>query len=243
LESGEPKFTSEPLLHLGTIGGIPIAAGNGLVACAAEGDDIWTMDLNTGVATPLRGHDSKSRLLAISDGVLVSTGDDKTLRRWNLATLEQMGPPIPIDSYLAALAVADGVIWTSVTTLQRYDLKTGETLSRQLRGAAGTAALAVDNRVAVSGFWDGTLKTWDLATGEPLRESHGGPQSRLTSLVLYKGFAISGSPDETVCVWNLTTMEPLFKIRFGSSVNGVAAHENGICVACAAGLVRIDLNL
>jgi WD40 repeat protein len=107
-----------------------------------------------------------------------------------------------------------------------------------------TAALAVSSSFAVSGHWSGILKVWDKSTVALLRVSDTGKgRSRLTRLALFKDFAISDAPDGAVIVWNLYTLEPYFKIRIGSQVNGIAAYSDGICLACASGVICIELNI
>jgi WD40 repeat protein len=67
-----------------------------------------------------------------------------------------------------------------------------------------TAVVATsDGRHALSGSYDGTLKLWDLATGQPVRTF----LDRVTAVVATSDgrHALSGSYDGTLKLWDLAT--------------------------------------
>ncbi|MFF2147797.1 WD40 repeat domain-containing protein [Kitasatospora sp. NPDC058190] len=80
--------------------------------------------------------------------------------------------------------------------------------------ALAVAPVAVGGRaVAVSGGNEGTVRLWDLATGEPVGEpmaGHTGPVHAVAAAELDgRAVAVSAGTDGTVRVWDLTTRRPL----------------------------------
>jgi WD40 repeat protein len=87
----------------------------------------------------------------------------------------------------------------------------GGPLIRTLEGHSGgvNAVAVVDGRQAVSGSSDGTLRIWDLQTGETLRTLKG-PSRGVNAVAMVDGRrAVSGSGDGTLRVWDLETGETL----------------------------------
>ncbi|MEV5204483.1 hypothetical protein [Streptomyces sp. NPDC053720] len=75
------------------------------------------------------------------------------------------------------------------------------------------ATAVVEGRpVAVTGGYDGTVRVWDLTTGQPAGEPLTGHTSAVyavaTAVVEGRPVAVTGGYDETVRVWDLTTGQP-----------------------------------
>ena len=108
------------------------------------------------------------------------------------------------------------------------------TLVRTLSGRSGwvwALALSGDGRV-VSGSFDGTVKVWDLNSGQEERtlSGHGGGVSALA--VTGDGRVVSGSFDGTVKVWNLNSgQEQRMLSGHGDRVNAVAMTGDGRVVS------------
>jgi WD40 repeat protein len=246
LGDGKLANTSEQFVRLSNSDASPIAAGKNLLAFIADDGSVHLKNLTTQFDTVIRDADGEFSSLAMDDEFLVASGDKgHRLLRWSLNPLRPLDPIIVNQPLYSGLTLNEGVLWARVAnTICRWNLNTGEPIGIPVQGVMETAALAVSSSFAVSGHWSGILKVWDKSTVALLRVSDTGKgRSRLTRLALFKDFAISDAPDGAVIVWNLYTLEPYFKIRIGSQVNGIAAYSDGICLACASGVICIELNI
>lgn len=222
---------------------VPVAASDSVVAFNGTSEAISLLDLETSEVSPLPGYGGPAVSLAISDNKLVALCANHELRRWDLTDRKPIGRAKTLDDMPNAIAIAGRVVWTSGPSLQRWNLRTGEALGSSLDRNHGTSSLQIGGEWLVSSHWNGRLTVRDAQTGEVLRGTSQSPQSRVNCLALYKTFTVSGSPDGTVCIGNLTTMAPLLQIQLGSPVNGLAATPTGVCVACASGVISLELNL
>ncbi|WP_370216712.1 hypothetical protein [Kitasatospora sp. GAS1066B] len=105
------------------------------------------------------------------------------------------------------------------------------TMSGHTDAVTAVACTVVDGRpVAVTGSVDGTVRVWDLATGQPVGQplsGHGGGVRAVVCAELGgRPVAVSGSYDGTVRVWDLATGQPV-----GQPLSG---HGGGVrAVVCA----------
>ena len=73
-----------------------------------------------------------------------------------------------------------------------------------LSGGGSVSAVAVfaDGKRVVSGSDDGTVKIWDVETGEELR-TLSGHSSSVSAVAVFADFVVSGSWDKTVKIWKM----------------------------------------
>jgi WD40 repeat protein len=130
---------------------------------------------NFSVLHTLTGHSSSAVMAISGDGkTLVSGGDDKALKVWDLATGTLRQTLQSPSGVVRAIALSpDGKIAVSgggdhMTRL--WDLATGQ-LKATLKGHSGDSngdivgvAIRPDGKTLISASWDGTIKIWDLAT-------------------------------------------------------------------------------
>ena len=195
----------------------------------------------------ITGHDRWVRAVAAAelDGrpVVISGGDDRMVRVWDLATGAPVGDPFTgHDDWVNAVAAAelDGrpviISGGDDGTVRVWDLATGAPVGAPFAGHRGAvnavAAAELDGRpVIISGGGDGTVRVWDLATGTPLGAPFTGHRGAVNAVAAAeldgRPVIISGGGDETVRVWDLATGTPLGAPFTGhrGAVNAVAAAE------------------
>lgn len=95
-------------------------------------------------------------------------------------------------------------------------------------------ALTHDNR-ALSASWDGTLRVWDVATGETLAILQG-HNDRVHSVALTPdGRAVSAGRDGTIRLWNLADYQQVAVFEgHESHVNDALVTEDGLLVSASA---------
>jgi WD40 repeat protein len=161
--------------------------------------------------------------------VIVSGGDDRTVRVWDLET----GSPVlePLTGHndtVTAVAVGQRhgqpviVSGGDDGTVRVWDLETGSPVLEPLTGHDDTVtAVAVGQRhgqpVIVSGGFDATVRVWDLETGSPVLEPLTGHDDAVTAVAVGQRHGqpviVSASFDEQLRVWDMETgdlvLEPL----------------------------------
>jgi WD40 repeat protein/serine/threonine protein kinase len=92
-----------------------------------------------------------------------------------------------------------------------------------------SVALTLDGRFAISGSWDGTLRMWNLQSGESVRTLEGHTDWVIAVAVTPDGVrAISASSDRTLRVWDLESGQSLRTLEgHANRVNAVAVTPDG----------------
>jgi serine/threonine protein kinase len=233
-----PKQTQE-------IRAVAFAPHGDLVAWAA-GVAVRLGDAAKGVELRrLGGHTDAVRGLAFAaDGQrLVSAGEDKTLRLWDVPAGREVHR-MARHTAGATCCAADGDVALSGSrdqTLRLWDLRNGQEL-HVFTPSAGTVlavALAPDGRLAASAHFDTLVRLWDLNAGRELRRFHAHKQMVTTVAFTPDGkHLVSGSQDQTVRLWQLDTGLELASAALGTGVTALAVAPGGKQVL-AAGANRI----
>jgi len=175
--------------------------------------------------------------------VIVSGGDDGTVRVWRLADGTPVGEPLRgYDGTVMAVAVGALRDGTPVIasghhgTVRVWRLADGTPVGEPLRGHDGTVmAVAVGaspdgTPVIISGGVDGTVRVWRLADGTPVGEPLRGHDGTVMAVAVGASpdgtpVIVSGGADGTVRAWRLADGTPVGEPLTGHSfaVSAVAA--------------------
>lgn len=161
----------------------------------------------------LRGHTDEVRAVLVTpDGrTLLSSAEDGRVLRWDLASGELLGELVGHDATVNAMSLtpAGDVLLTASddATIGLWDAGDWTLLAR-LCGHTHYVrrALASDAGRIVSGSSDGTIRVWDLATGDPLRVIEG-HATAITAMALVDGGArvAAASTNNLLAVWDVET--------------------------------------
>ncbi|MEH2149988.1 serine/threonine-protein kinase [Nostoc sp.] len=196
------------------------------------------------LANTLQGHESSVLSVAISpDGkTIASSGDDRKIKLWHLATGKQISSLNAYSQQVNAVAISpDGktlVGGGDDNTIKVWNLATEKQI-RTLTGHSDSVhalAISADSQTLVSGSDDNTIRIWDLATGEQIRTLVG-HTFWVRSVAISPDAVIlaSGSFDKTIKIWNLTKGYSIRTLLGNSqTVTAVAISPDGKTLASAS---------
>ncbi|RKT74360.1 WD40 repeat protein [Saccharothrix variisporea] len=238
--------TASPAASRGPGGSPAVASLPILVTC--EDHPVELRNLDTGARTSsLPGHTRYVRGLAVSaDGRrLVSVSWDRTLRLWELPEgRPAMTLHLPDMSGQDVALSADGLLalvpdiygGAYVWDLERGAVRSRLHVDADLTDRVNAVALSPEGDVAVTGSQDGTVRVWDVPSGE-CRNVSTGHSNGVGALALSRNtsLAVSAGIDRTVRVWALDrpggTSPPVGHTRFVRGLAGVP--DKGLLVSAS----------
>jgi WD40 repeat protein len=214
---------------------------------------VW--DLETGaIANVLEGHEKDVLSISHHDGKLFTSGDDMTLRVWDLETGRQLQVWGPFESETDTCAIDPlhrrAVLGCDDGVVRVFDIDTGETVGEIDAHASGIKKVAVSPRTGdiLSAAYDQKVIVWDAGTLERRVELEARPSlwERSFNWSPDGTRILAGTFDGTVLVWDAETGE--FEAEIGTDAgprgnpcfNEVAvAGEGDIVLVSDDGLVRL----
>lgn len=164
-----------------------------------------------------------SMALSTDGQILVTGGEDRTIRMWNTQTGQLVRSwavaPRSLNRdenrvYSLSLSCDNQVLVSGGSILQAWNFETGE-LIRSLKGGnwALYTALSSDGKTLVTYDEEKTV-VWDLSIGKKIRRRIGDNNGIETIVITPDGeYLIGGdSFDHSIKVWNLKTGQPVRKV-------------------------------
>ncbi len=202
----------------------------------------------------LTGHNSDVNAVVFSPNgkFALSGSDDKTIRVWNMSTLECervldgktkaiVCLAISPDSRLALSGINDdgNLSEDVVKTIQLWDIEEGQLLRTDVGhyNRVNSVAFSPDGKLALSAGpgRGGELQLWKSLTGERLRSFDGQTRETVTALFSPDGlFAISaGSGDKELKYWDLRAGTCVYKFCDSSGIRAAAFFPDSLHVITA----------
>ncbi|MGK7889533.1 MAG: protein kinase [Leptolyngbyaceae cyanobacterium] len=187
--------------------------------------------------SPLEGHAGAINALALTlDGqTLVSAGNDRIIRVWDMATGEEQQQLVGHPDLIHAVALSpNGQLVASGgggTVIKLWDMNTGEAIADLIGHASSINDLMItpDGQTLISSSADKTIKLWNLATLAKTATLTG-HNSYVNQISLSPDGTLlaSSSADGTVKLWNLASQQPLATLTDHTSpVNTVIFSHDG----------------
>ena len=202
--------------------------------------------------TPIREHSDPVWGVALSrDGLIASACGNVNLavqssevKVWNSKTRALVQPlTLPVNVVWSVafspdgslMAAGGGDLQTAPVVLKVWNTKTWE-LRHDLRGhtkGVSCVAFSPDGKSLASAANDGTVKVWDLNSGNCIR-TFDEQESVMAVAFSPDGKCIAGCGSQAITIWSLATGEVLQKLRGHlGQVRKIAYHPNGNRLASA----------
>ena len=228
-----------------------VAAPDGSwLASTSRDDTVQIWDVATGkLRTTLTGHTGSVFVVAPDGNWLASGGRDRTVHIWDMATWHVRAWP-STSPEMRAVALAPDASWLACTSPDNDTVQIWDAATRKLRTTltgkrwatfTGSRldlvlvvwAVAPDGTWLASGSYDGTVRIWDVATGQQRATLTGHTGSVNALAVAPDGtWLASGSRHGTVRIWDVATGQQRATLTgHTGSVNTMAVASDGTWLA------------
>jgi len=224
-------------------------------ASASRDRRILIWDLETGaIKRALDGHDNDALSIAYHDGRIYSSGDDMTLRVWDLSTGELLSKWGPFENETDTCAIdgthARAVLGCDDGHFRVFDVRSGDLTHDVKAHSSGIKRVAVSPATGdiLTAAYDQRLIVWDARTmqSKVVLEATPAVWERSLTWTPDGDRILGGTFDGTVLVWDaasgkLTKEVGDRSVEAGNPCfNEVSATDTGRCVTVSDdGLVRL----
>jgi WD40 repeat protein len=223
------QLVGPPLSSYRTVTGLALSPDGKTLAVASSGVQLWqtATGQRIGTALPASGHGRYQAAAFSPDGTMLATlGADGTARIWNVATQQEIGPPMIIGGPGAPSgAVAFSTNGRTLATVtaggetQLWSVATYEPLGKPMAADPDTRVLAFspDGATLATAGSDGSVRLWDVATQQEI----GAPMTADAQPVYAAAFGAGGSTlataggDGTARVWDVALPANLLRAACG----------------------------
>jgi WD40 repeat protein len=206
-------------------------APNGKVAASGGGDNtirLWDLEKGEEVGRIDQHIKPVQGLVFTHDGRLVSCSDDQTVRVWDAVTLEELCRFEGHTNAVRSVALSPDEAWVVSGSIDKSlrlwrlpavdvvrvqpdkpDLPV-YTLEKHI-GQVRRAAISADGRQALTAGLDGSLRLWDLARGEQIKELRppDRDEGQYMCAFLPGERALGGTVDKSLRLWDLREGKPI----------------------------------
>ncbi len=211
--------------HSANVDAVAVSHSGLKAVTASEDNTLKLWDLKTGSAIwrlPEAGRHADTVTyvdFAPDDKTILSASNDGTIKQWDVATgqlvqtLRAKNGQVWVVVYSpdGHMALSSGLTEGPATDMELWDLLSGKTIKVFRGHTAQVAGIAFspDGRWALSGSHDGSIKLWDVQSGEYESgrkfEGHTGPVNCVGFSPTDRDLAVSASFDGSVRLWDVAS--------------------------------------
>jgi hypothetical protein len=255
------RLTLREFRHSGPVNGAALTNDEGRILSWSQDGTLRMWDVRTGqqigptmqheAIGPFMRHEAgvNGAILTMNERRILSWSQDATLRQWDVATGQQIGPAMrhccltfPPDGGVrgATLTIDEGRIlsWSQDGLLRQWDVATGQQIGPSMwhepldarpppydellepESSVVGVILAEDERRILSWSSDGTLRLWDVATGHEI-----GPAMRRGGSL---SFAILTKDHGRFLSWSARNTLRLWDVASGQQIGSAMQHDSRI---------------